>query len=264
MIDHHVHIGTDSVTGFSLTLEELLEKMDLFDIDKSVVFPCPNMKINTNPYREENERICLSCKNNPKIVPFMFVHPFLDEIGYLKDLSPEFEGFKLYSRGRGIEYYYSDLYGSKLLDFLISTKKPLLFHTGYRDRTRIKYLAKLVKETKSPIVFAHAGDLIERDLVEVAQYENSFIDVSPIATMLKLNFFTNEKNRSAELRELTTSRILSYVEKLFGKKRVVWGSDSPWSDNLISEGYKKEVGIGKLMYMKGFDNSYLEYEKPAH
>jgi len=263
MIDHHVHLGTDCKTGFSLTLEELLEKMELFGLDKSVVFSPPNVKPKINPYQRENEQISSSCKDHPRIIPFMFVHPFLDEIEYLWDFSPEFQGFKLSSRGKDMEYHYQDLRYSRVIDFLLSTNKPLLFHTGYRDTTRIKHLIKIIKDTKSPIVFAHAGDLIEEDLIEISQYENVFIDISPMATMLKLGFFTDERNRPEELKKLTIRGILSYLERIFGKKRIVWGSDSPWCDNLLLEGYKREIEVGRLMFQEGFNSSYLNYEKPT-
>lgn len=145
------------------------------------------------------------------------------------------------------------------LEFLMESTKPIVFHTGYRDISRIKNLEFFIKNSSKPIALAHAGDLINSDLELISKYENVFIDVSPMQTMLDQNYFINSSRRSRELKDLDSQKVLNYLDNLFGKERIVWGSDSPWSDNLIEDGYAKEVSIGRLMERKGFKFSYLDF-----
>ena len=261
MIDHHVHIGQDSRTGFTLSIERLQSQMALAGVEKSIVFPCPNVKPKTNPYQEANLGVVRGTEGDAKLIPFMFVHPFLDEETYIQDFAPEVQGFKLHQRAEGMDYSYTDLMKSPIIPFLLDIGKPLLFHTGYREGARAKTLSTLIQNTSSPIILAHAGDLIDGDLREVAQYNNVFIEVSPMAAMLELDFFTGAENRAQELEELSATKILKYLEKLFGREKIVWGSDTPWCDNLTPEGYQKEIKIGELMEQKGFCNTYLKNDK---
>ena len=178
-------------------------------------------------------------------------------MGYFREASKEFRGYKIHQRAEGMEYHYRDLLKSPVISLLLESEKPIIFHTGYKDEARVKNLTELINRTRSPIALAHAGDLIENDLTEISACENVFIDISPLVSMLKCDFFACSENRSLELTELTMGGVLDYLENVFGNDKIVWGSDSPWCDNLIPNGYEAEVEAGRLINLTHSTGTYL-------
>jgi len=253
IIDHHVHLNSDPKIGFCLDWRTVSHRLDHYELDGAIIFSTPNVSYsNKNPYLGVNRMILQASKDDKRLIPFSFIHPFYDETANFEKEHEQFKGFKLHQRARHLEYSYGQLHKSKVAEFIISTNKPVFFHTGYREGARIKDLSYVAENRKSHLVFSHSGDLIDSDLRLVKKYENVYIDVSPLVTMIERNFFVELPRRSTELRILNISNILNYLAKLFGKKRIIWGSDSPWCDNLIEEGYRKEVDVGKYMLEEGF------------
>ena len=258
LIDHHVHLGVDlNKTNFSLTLEELLKKMLALGIDKSVVFSCPNITPRlVNPYAIENEQIYLAFLQEPdKVIPFMFVHPFRDSLDYLNENQARFKGFKVYSHARGMEYSYADLLSSPQLKFLASTGKPMLFHTSKISGGRIGEAMSFIRGVTNPLAFAHSGRLFHKDLVAAARYSHVFIDIAPLATNLtKPDLFMAPEQERQQGLTLNHSSVISYLNSLFSE-RVIWGSDTPWSDRIISQGYAAEVEVLKELRTQGLSNN---------
>ena len=259
MIDHHIHLGKDTLTGFYLETKTLSKRLDKFNLSGAIVFSCPNVRYNKkNPYKEGNKKIINASLNDQRFIPFLFVHPYLDRLDYLEREADSFKGFKLYPRASDMEYSYNDISNRRIIDLIIESTKPVIFHTGFRDGSRIKDLIWILERKKSPVVLVHSGDLIEEDLIKASKYEQSYIDVAPLATMLERDFFVNPQRRPFKLRELASKKVLNYLKNIFGSERIVWGSDSPWCDYLIKEGYEKEVRISKLMEELGLNKSFLE------
>jgi predicted TIM-barrel fold metal-dependent hydrolase len=255
MIDHHVHLGKDLHTGFSLSREDLFSRMDEYEVSGSVIFSCPGQEVKKNPYALENEAILQAASEDSRLIPFMFIHPFLDEISYVEDISSEFRGFKLHPSVEGMKYDYKNLEDSDVAKFLISVEKPILFHTGYRSEARINSLEWMTRNSPGQIIYAHCGDLIDEDLQRASNFENVYLDVSPMASMLNCGFFIEAKKRSEKIADLEVPIILNYLGSLFGKERILWGSDSPWCDNLHPNGYSSEVQIGRIMKSNGFNKT---------
>ena len=145
----------------------------------------------------------------------------------------------------------------KTIEFLIEARKPILFHTGYREGNRIVNLQRLFTRLKCPIALAHSGDLIHKDLLTATQFENVYIDISPLATMLERGFFVDSGRKAPELTEITVDKILNYLARLFGKNKVLWGSDAPWCDGLSREGYVGEVRAMKRMKELGIGGDLI-------
>lgn len=53
-------------------------------------------------------------------------------------------------------------------------------------------------------------------------------------------------DRPSELKNLNQEKVVEYLHKKF-PKRLLWGTDSPWCDNLSKEGYKGEVDLMKRL-----------------
>jgi len=252
MIDHHVHLGYDKRTTFSLSQKDLSERLERYKLEGAIVFSCPNVQIKErNPYKEGNTLVLTASKEDKRIIPIMFVHPFLDRINYVEENQNLFRGFKLYPKASGMEYDYRKLNGITT-EFLIHTQKPIIFHINSREGHKISDLAPFIKKKKGGlIVFAHSGDLIEKDLMFASEYPFVFIDISPLATMLHNKFFAETRRRPKQLKTLSVYSILDYLSEKFGKQKILWGSDAPWCDNLLERGYEAEVTISKKMQELG-------------
>lgn len=257
MIDHHVHLFDDLKTGFSLSPQLLSERLTKYNVEKAIVFSCVHPLLSQkNPYEGENVRILQAADQDHRFIPFMFVHPFMDDLDYVQKTDSNFCGFKIHQRGPA-PYHYGDLRSSKVFRYLLETGKPIIFHTGYRDEARVKNLSWLTGVPSGPLVIAHSGDLIQGDLNTILSNGNFYIDVSPFETMIRRGFFVEEARRDSTLHDLRLKSFLSYMDKFFGKQRVVWGTDTPWCDNLIDDGYAKEVEIGRKMQDEGFLHTFL-------
>jgi predicted TIM-barrel fold metal-dependent hydrolase len=251
MIDCHVHIGYDEKTQFSLNQKDLSKKIDQFELDGAVIFSCPNVKIkNEDPFKDANNLVLEASKKDNRLIPFMFVHPFLDSPLYVQNFQDHFKGFKLYPKTVGMEYSYRPLRG-EIIDLLGETGKPLLFHTDFREGHRILDLIHLIKRISNPCLLAHCGDLINEDLREASELPNVIIDVSPMATMIERGFYIDTEKRNKKLEILRTDSILDYLFELFGNERIIWGSDSPWCDHLSGRGYESEIEILRKMEERG-------------
>jgi len=260
IIDHHVHLGEDvNKSGFSLSLTELIKKMNAFGIDKSVVFSCPNVvPSKTNPYLTENEKIYAAYQKEPsRIIPFMFVHPILDDLEYIKQNQARFKGFKVYSSAKAMEYSYEILEASKQMAFLASLNKPFLFHTSKADGGRIRNALNFIRSTRAPLAFAHSGRLFHEDLKEASKYPHVFVDIAPLATNLdRLDvFMTSPENRAKELKG-DVEEVINYLSSMYGT-RIIWGSDTPWCDRILENGYSREIDI--LTKLRKYDPPNSEF-----
>ncbi len=255
MIDHHVHIGYDEKTHFSLSQNEISRRIDEFGLEGAVIFSCPDVPVtNENPFENANSLVLESSKADKRLIPFMFVHPFLDNPSYIQHIQGFFRGFKLYPKSNGMEYDYKKLNGD-VSDILAGTSKPLLFHTDFRDGHRISDLVHFIKRVSNPCLLAHCGDLIDSDLKAVSELPNAMIDISPMATMIERGFYTDAEKRSKKLKNLTVDSILEYLFELFTPERIVWGSDSPWCDHLTKKDYEGEIEILRKMEEAGVKDS---------
>jgi len=258
IIDHHVHLGLDTnKSGFSLTAEELMRKMNLYGIDKSIVFACPNITPkDKNPYQEENKKILAASRKYKQLIPFMFVNPFLDTIDYLEKTQVMFSGFKVYATANQMGYSYSKALDKKQMQMLIEIGKPMLFHTGKVEGSRVDDLLCIIKASKGLILLAHSGRLFKQGLERVAKYDHVYIDISPIVTNIELEkiLLAPPEERDLKLSKINPQKVIDYLERLFNG-RVIWGSDTPWCDNLIKEGYKREIEVRK--YLRTPENTFL-------
>ena len=210
-----------------------------------------------NPYAEANREILDNSKKDERFLPFMMVHPMYDDLNYLNTHYHLFKGFKIYPRSKGMEFSYCEIADYEVMKFLADSKKPVLFHTGYREGERISAISWFAKESTGSVIFAHSGDLIAKDIKIASEYPNVLIDICPLATMIENNFFVSEDRRPRELKgKLTTQKVLEYLKGLFGK-RIICGSDSPSCDQLLKDGYLREIEVAKEMKKMGLEGYKL-------
>jgi hypothetical protein len=248
LIYHHIHLGFDNKTGYSLGTEGLLKRMDVQGVDKAVVFSCPNVPpLDKNPYERENERVLTESFGEPKLIPFMFVHPYLDTPEYVNATKDHFKGFKIYSSARGIEYSYSKIQNTEVFDVIRSTGKPLLVHTSLREGGRARDLVEVIRRYSGPVILAHLARLSSLDLDLVSGLKNSYLDLAPLNVLLNNpQFLANTSELPEAIRDLSPEKIVNYLKGRF-TGRLIWGTDSPWCDHLSPDGYRGEVNLFKRL-----------------
>jgi predicted TIM-barrel fold metal-dependent hydrolase len=259
LIDSHVHLGKDYYkTGYSLSKEELLKKMDKFQIDKSIIFSCPNVfPFDKNPYEKENQFIINSAHTEPRLIPFMFVHPWKDTIEYIHSNQNFFKGFKIACNARNMEYCYDDLFNNPVMNLISSMGKPLIVHIGLKERQRAKNLVQLLKRYKSKVVLAHSARLFSYDLDLISKFPNVYLDLSPLNVLISCNNFLPPASELPRIiKDKKPAEIINYLSSLF-EKRLIWGTDTPWCDNLCLEGYEKEVKLYRELNLENSCSNLL-------
>jgi predicted TIM-barrel fold metal-dependent hydrolase len=180
----------------------------------------------------------------------MFVHPLLDSVGYLRTELSAFAGAKLKCNVPSMSYSYSDLRNNDVMEHLARAGIPVVFHTGVQEGARASDVLWFVEKTRGVVVLAHSARLREADLKQLEGHGNVFIDVSPLATMVACDLFVERAMRPTPYATVTVGGVLDYLYKAFGGERVLWGSDSPYCDNMLKCGFEEELEVLSMMIEK--------------
>jgi len=215
IIDADVHISPTSEGGNSITIDELLRRMERAGVDKALTWLQP-------PYRREvdqaNRYVYEATKNFPdRILGFGWVDPNLG-VEKAKDMVKKaiydygFFGVKL--NGAQNNFYIDDLILSfPLIEEIAKTGKLLAFHVGadaYEQTHpfRVGKVAKLFPQTQ--ILMVHMGGASFADLsnaaIEIAQKHTNLILIGSAVRSIP---------------------ILKAIKTL-GASRVCFGSDTPF------------------------------------
>lgn len=250
IIDHHVHLGKDyNKTNYSLSADELISQMDSCGVDKSVIFSCPNIKPSSkNPYEKENNFIL--SKSSVRLIPFMFIHPYFDDVKYIKSLHKDFLGFKIYCSAKDVAYNYRNIQNTDVFNFVKSTGKPLIAHIGVNEGERAKDLVNAINSYEGEFIVAHAARFFDEDLKEISKIKNVYLDLSPLNIMLSYPRYLPLKTEfSIKLSIFSPENVLKYLYDLF-ENRLIWGTDSPWCNFIRSNGYAEEVSLYKKLNLE--------------
>ncbi|MBT5023628.1 amidohydrolase family protein [Candidatus Woesearchaeota archaeon] len=259
-IDHHIHLGKDICRwGFEQTTNQLISYFDKYNIEKGVVFACPNLPKKNNPYLLDNLMIKCAANNDSRIVPYLFSHPYLDDLEMIQKLDSQFEGYKLYCNAKNLGYSYSDMINQDQIKFIFSRQKPVVCHIAKEKGERPIDLIKLIEQYDStPIVLAHMGRLFHDDLCKLSSYDNVYVDLAPLTTLLlkKELFLAESKYIHSTLGDCNIETVVDYLNVLF-KDRLVWGSDAPWCNELSDKRIEGELEVLDLLISKNLNNSFL-------
>jgi hypothetical protein len=266
-IDHHTHIGKDTERWkFEMTVDELRSKLDQFFIDKAVVFACPNLIRKENPYMKDNEMVLEAAEKDERIIPFMFIHPYLDTLDYIENAHADFKGFKIYCNAHDLGYSYAEIYTEEKIQKVMGYQKPVLFHIAKNEGERAKDLIKIINDySDTPIILAHCARLFDDDLKALSKYKNVFIDISPLSSLLENRkmflageeYWPKEIDYNAE-KDKMIGQVLDYFKVMYNG-RILWGSDAPWCDHMLPEKYAGEIKVLDSMTDKGINSTFLKY-----
>lgn len=231
IIDFHTHVFPDTLAPHALksllegcehiytpitdmTAKGLIKYMDTCGIDISVVQPVITKPSQTKSLNEWAKSI-----ETERLISFGGVHP--DSSDYKRDIdfvcSLGLKGIKLHPQYQN--FYVDEPRMLKFYDYALSKGLILLFHAGYDPaflppfKSNPQRFKTVVNEMKGGvIVVAHLGGQAQWD--DVKKYlagENIYLDTS-----MGFEFFSKET-------------FLSIVKK-HGYEKILFASDSPWSD----------------------------------
>lgn len=230
IIDIHTHAFPDAIAERAIksliqgcngeympcsngTVSGLLDNMDKFHIDLSVVQPVVTKPSQTKTLNEWAQSI--QCD---KIISFGGIHPATDD--YKRDVDfvcgLGLKGIKLHPEYQQFEI--DDPKMLKIYDYILSKGLIILFHAGYDPaypppiHSSPKRFAEISREMQGGVMIAaHLGG--QRQWDEVEEYlagSNMYMDTS-----MGFNYYPHD-------------RFLRIVEK-HGADKILFGTDSPWS-----------------------------------
>lgn len=245
IIDFHTHIFPDQIAPIAVeklqssghipaftngTKNGLLNSMKQAGIDYSVILP-----VATNPLKltSMNE---FSIKNNglDGLIHFGAVHPdandWYDQLGYLKENG--IKGIKIHPIYQGVdiddERYLKILYRAGELDLLVTMHAgDDVGFPGVRRCTPKMTQNALKQVGNVKIILAHMGGW--KDWQEVAER------LSGSSAMLDTSFSLGkikplDDTHSGEFLNLLDQDAFCNLVSAFGSDRVLFGTDSPWTD----------------------------------
>jgi predicted TIM-barrel fold metal-dependent hydrolase len=214
IVDADCHISSLRWDAFSITADELLERMDRAGVDRAIAWLRP-------PYdrdiERENRYVYESCRRFPdRLLGFGWANP---RLGYertrdtIKRCFDEYGFYGIKFNGAQDEYVIDDPEILPLIEFAVSFGKPVAFHIGADSPenthpTRLGHIATLFPETS--FLMSHLGGAalppLDRSAVDTCV---AHANIFPIGSAIY------------ELPVQNAIRIL-------GARRVCFGSDEPF------------------------------------
>jgi len=206
--DVHTHVGVDMNGPFQhQTMAELKRKMLRYGIDKSVVFPF------SEPNLVESS-LKLARHRSESIIPFLRFDPNKMQSMKLRQLlkGNAFSGVKLHTRAQVF-----DPLNKKFIPLyreIADSGKPLIIHTRLEknpnsDPERVMLLGDLVPGMT--LILAHFAGISIKAFDYAKAHKNVYIETSA----------------------LSTDYLIKMIVERIGADKLIFGSDSPLSDQEI-------------------------------
>ncbi len=229
VIDFHTHVFPDKIAGRTLaalaaatgnlyqpctegTKASLVEKMDRFGVDLSVVQP-----VVTKPSQSESINRWAAEITSGRLISFGGLYPtdsYKEDIDRICALG--LKGIKLHPEYQ--QFYVDDPRWLPLYDYALSKGLMLLFHAGYdpgfptaMHSTPAMYV-KILKELQGGVIIAaHLGGEQQWDQVEELLCGTEIY----LDTSMGFDYYSREQ--------------FLRIVRSHGADRILFGSDSPWS-----------------------------------
>jgi len=216
VLDFHTHIGNDK-DGTDYTIEQLLKSMEETGITHSVVFPFDEREATVE---EASLQLYNKSMGHPLYTFFRF-DP--------NDMTPErlgerlngFHGVKLHPRSQDFDPLDERFF--PLYEVISASEKPVLFHTRYesvpdnpgqvRPNSNPDRIVQLAEECPDLyLVVGHFGNLSSYVREMMKTHPRVYLETSILGS---------------------TPKTMETVASAVGANRLVFGSDAPYSDQLI-------------------------------
>ncbi len=253
IVDIHVHAFPDALakmvipklesisknrTFINGTIGALQTSMQAANIGLSVVQPVASSAAQVASCNQFAQSINESCS---EVISFGAMHPDFEdykaELARLK--AAGFRGIKLHPNYQAM--YFDDIRYQRILDAASALDLIVLVHAGldvglpdpiYLTPQIAKRVIREVQPTK--LILAHMGGWqIWDEVLDTLAGENAYLDTA--FCLGELNYFEDLPPDVPRYSQLTKEHFLKMVEA-FGADKILFGSDSPWSDQAGSVG----------------------------
>lgn len=228
----HLHLGR-SKDGASLDMSQIQKAMDAYGVVRGVIFAVDEK--DAGPvYEKANDRLFRAARGKSRLIPF-------GRLGALPQEKSLQELKKCQARGaRGIKLHprsekFSPKNAEILIDEIERMQLPIILHTSHEPNCRpLEWEGVFKRHKRIPFVLAHAGKDAFREGIAVARRNsNVWLETSTLSYW-------------------RTSMILKEV----GSKRIVFGSDFPYSHPLV-----ERTKLDLLLSARGRKQVYFENPK---
>jgi uncharacterized protein len=228
IIDCHNHIGFENELE-KQNSQELLAKMNKSKVKKSVIFPFAPMKKDGSTFKD-NERIARISKDSDRFIGFGRINQLssdcLEEVDHILDL--KLKGVKFHTRHSNIQD------AQKILNKLAPHKLPIIVHTENGPKTHVSNISKI--NYPHPIIIAHAGKSGVKEAIKIVNdSSNIYLDLS-IVSLFKVRYILSKINHS----------------------RVLFGSDTPYSDPILDINKVKLATSDRKLRAKILGENFIE------
>lgn len=184
MIDAHLHLGKDLIYDIDINLDEILEAMTKYGLEKVVLYPA-NSNISLETEREKHQMILEALKKYPnKFYGICQVNPhyegnvFEEEVKKYIDVG--FKGLSVNSQVHGWDP--KSRYGKRVFNLARDLKIPLFISVGIGLPLGLPIkLYELIKEYSDiKVVLVHAGKSAFASQVHVlaSEFQNVYLETS--------------------------------------------------------------------------------------
>lgn len=209
IVDFHTHLGKCK-PGFhsklQTTIKDLVRMKKGTAVDKCVVFPFPQEPF-PEKYKQANLKVA-SVKD--PFIPFYWVNPYYFKMKEVKKIVKKYgvKGFKLHPIFDG--YYPTVEFLKDIMRTAIELNIPTLFHSLWGDLGAVSWIEKVAEEfQKAKIVISH----LSNEGIDAAKRQgNIYLDTS----------------------YAPHPRRIEFAVKTVGAEKLLFGSDFPYADPVIS------------------------------
>ena len=228
------------------TVDELLNSMNKAEIDLSIVLPVAT-KPEQVPKVNDASKI-LNDRYESKIISFACMHPdyenYISELKRIKNLG--FKGIKIHPVYQGVDL--DDLRYLKIfdqaaqLDLIVITHSGLdIGFPGIEHSSPLMARNVIEKIGNFKFVLAHMGAWRQwKEVTEILADKKIFIDTAFSTGLIKPR--QGCKWNDEELKMLNADQFIKMI-KTFGVEQILFGTDSPWSDQLESKKFIEDLNL---------------------
>jgi hypothetical protein len=217
MIDAHVHINSISKIKEFGKFKKYKEISKNNSISKYCCVPIgvpENFKNKTTP---NNDIVLKKSNKDSSIIPVYWFNVF----NLPKKISKMFKAIKFHP-----DIGVVDIDDKRVINFVKKINLPVFVHTNEsKSHTKLSKVINLAKKVEVPVIALHSGSVIK--------------------TFFNLNNYSFPKNVYFEISGIQYPIILKKIYNLFGAKRIIFGSDYPFSDPRVSLSMLKTIEISK-------------------
>lgn len=265
IIDCHTHVGISinnylatASYPYALTVEDLIVRMDLLGIDKSVVFPFESSyypligeekaltspAMSSFPYEKENENLLREIYDvypeyAERLIPFMMFDPSREtekQADHLCELRKKYKICGLKTLTTYIKAFVSDFKeGNHIRDFAMEHQLPLTFHCSWpKSDIWANVFDVLDVAEKNPelnFCLAHTARFSKEALDRADALHNCFVDTSAFKIhcdlAVKNGGATAEPGKRFEGDYSAPEKVLEALAEAY-PETIIWGSDTPY------------------------------------